>query len=139
MKPKTTFKILIVEDSEIFNQLLTNQLKWYAGEIIYSPETEIEISSYRTAEECLDNLDESVDLAFVDYYLDDGKTAMDVIGKIKEVNFDCRIYIVSQAKEVKGHVALLRSIDFLYKDHYSLPRICFITEELIKEKLKIIN
>jgi response regulator of citrate/malate metabolism len=139
MKPKNTFRILVLEDSEFFNQLLTNQLKWYTGEVIYREDVNLEIHSYKTAEECLANLNEEVDLAFVDYYLDEGKTAMDVIGKIKEMNYDCRIFIISQTKEVKGHVALLNSIDFLYKDNYSLPRICFITEEIMKEKLRTIN
>ena len=139
MKSKNTFRILVLEDSELFNQLLTNQLKWYVGEISYREGVNLEINSYKTAEECLANLTNEVDLAFVDYYLDEGKTAMDVIGKIRETNLDCRIFIVSQTKEVKSHVDLLRPIEFLYKDHYSLPRICFITEEIMNEKLRTIN
>jgi CheY-like chemotaxis protein len=135
MKSENTFRILVVEDSELFNQLLTNQLKWYAGEIIYTKGLDIEIVSYKSVEQCLANLQEGVDVAFVDYYLNDGKTAMDIIGKIREINLDCRIFIVSQTREVKSHVDLLRPIEFLYKDQYSLPRICFITEELMKEKL----
>lgn len=139
MKTKKTFRILIVEDSELYNQLLTHQLQWYAGEVIYRSDVEIKINSFKTAEECLTNLNDEVDIAFVDYYLDDGKTAMDVIGKIKEVNYDCRIFILSQVREVGGHVALLNEIDFLYKDNYSMPRVCFITEEVMKEKLQTIN
>ena len=139
MNAQKTFRILIVEDNDLFNDLLTAQLKWFAGEVAYYKNVKLEISSYLSAEECLSQMKDKTDIAFVDYYLDNEKTAMDIIGKIKEQNFNCKIFILSQVKEVQEHVALLRAVDFLYKDNYSVPRICFITEEILKEKLRTIN
>jgi DNA-binding response OmpR family regulator len=139
MNTQKTFRILIVEDNDLFNELLTAQLKWFAGEVAYYKNVKLEIKSYLSVEQCLSEMKDEADIAFVDYYLGNGKTAMDIIGKIKEQNLDCKIFILSQVKEVQDHVALLRAVDFLYKDNYSVPRICFITEEILKEKIRTIN
>lgn len=141
MNTQKQFRVLVVEDSEFFNQFITNQLKWYLGEIAYQQGCNLEIDSFRSADECLHNLKQDTDLAFIDYYLEDGKTAMEVIEGLKEKNIDCKVIILSQKRTVKSALEAHSEfpVNFIYKDDNVLHKSCFISEELLNDKLRAIN
>lgn len=142
MTTQKQFRILVVEDSEFFNHLLTNQLNWYVGEIALHKDCELKIDSCKSVEECLPTIKEDTDVAFVDYYLDDGKSALGIIKKLKEKNPDCKIVVISQAGDARNAVNSMKKdfpIDFIYKDDNALSKSCFFAEEIIREKLKTVN
>lgn len=142
MNDKKHFKILIAEDNPFYNQLLTNQLKWYTGEKALHEDWELEIDSCSNTGECMLSINEKTDLAFIDYYLEDGKTALGIIRKLKEKSPDCKIIVLSQAPDAKNMVQSLKEkmlIDFIYKDNNALPKTCFLAEELMNEKSRTIH
>lgn len=140
MNPKKKFRVLVVEDSEVFNQFLTNQLKWYLGEIALHQDCDLEIDSFRSADECLENMKEDTDIAFVDYYLGEGKTGMDIVSQLKLRNNRCKVVVLSQKRTVRTEVASEDSdVEFVFKDDNVLHKSCFISEDMLNEKLKSIN
>lgn len=141
MNAQKHFRILVVEDSEFFNQFLTNQLKWYLEDIAMHQGCSLEIDSFRTSYDCLKNLKEDTDVAFIDYFLEDGKTGMEVIESLKRKNAGCRIVVLSQKHSVDSAVNILKKypVDYIYKDDNVFHKSCFITETLLNDKCRTVN
>lgn len=138
MSTSNQFRILIVEDNEFFNRLLTNQLQWYAGEIAMSKNCRLNIDSYVNMDDCLQNLRYDTDMAFIDYYMGDEKTSVDIIKKLEEKSPACKVIVISQSHDAKSAVNAFQGIpvEFLYKDMNALPKSCFIAEEAMNDKLR---
>jgi len=138
---KKQFRILVVEDSQFFNELLIRQLEWYTADIASNNDCKIDIDSFMNATDCLNNLKEDTDVAFLDYYLEDGKTAVDIVKQLNKKNRNCKVIILSHAQDAKKAVSLLKrhSVDFIYKDENALSEICSVAGDLIKSKLKKMN
>lgn len=130
------FRIIILEDNEVYNTMLTRQLEHYSAVLGMEKNCRFEIQSYTSASDCLRNLKNDTDIAFIDYYLD-GITAADVIKEIKEKCWDCKVIIMSQAINIKNssisHIE--GAIDFIYKDTNALPKSCFILEDIVNSSL----
>lgn len=133
MPDQKVFRIIILEDSEFFNDLLTRQLEHYAAILSMEKNCRFEIHSYTSPSDFIRNLKNDTGVAFVDYYLGNGITGADMIKKIREKCWDCKIVIVSQARNVKitSLAATDASIDFIFKDINVLPKCCFILEDSV--------
>lgn len=129
---KKTFRIVVLEDSEFFNDLLTKQLEQYTGMLAMERNCLFEIHSYTSPADFIRNLKNDTDIAFVDYYLGNGVTGLDILKKIRQKCWDCKVVILSQARNIKT-AAISRSVgvtDFIFKDVNALPRSCFIIDDL---------
>lgn len=137
IKEQKTFKILIVEDNEFFNKMLTKQIEHYTSILGMEKNCRFEIQSYTSAGDCLRNLRNDTDIAFVDYYLGDGLTGADIAKEIKEKCWDCKVIIMSQVKNMKtSSISLTEgAIDFIFKDKNALPKSCFILEDIVDANL----
>ncbi len=127
-----TFKIVVLEDNEFYNRLLTKQLQNYTDIIAAQKNYSFEVSSYLHAVDCLTNFKADTDVAFIDYYLGD-ITGLEIIKKIKEKCPDCKIIIISQVRNVKTTRATLAegALEYIFKDRNALARSCFIVEDII--------
>jgi DNA-binding NtrC family response regulator len=134
---KQLFRIVVVEDSEFFNNLLTRQLQNYVDTLALDNNCRFEIQSYTSAADALRNLNEDTDIAFVDYYLGNGFTADDVLDKFKQKCRNCKVVVISQVRNMKTSIMSISkgAIDFIFKDINALPRACFIVEDLVDQKL----
>ena len=127
------FRIVILEDSEFFNELLTRQIEHYADILAMEKNCRFEIQSYTSENDFIRNLKNDTDIAFVDYYLGNGITGSDMIKKIRERCWDCKVVIVSQVRNIKTISIPLKdeTIDFVFKDNNALPKCCFILEDIV--------
>jgi len=134
---KKVFKIIVLEDSEFFNDLLTKQLEQYTASLAMDKNCLFDIQSFTSSNDCLRNLKNDTDIAFVDYYLGNGITGSDVLKKIKEKCWDCKVVIISQVKNVKttGVAISEGAMDFIFKDINALPKSCFIVEDIVDSRL----
>lgn len=131
------FKIAILEDSELFNDILTRQIEYFTRTLAMERNFTFEIRTYTSPSDFVRNLKNDTDIAFVDYYLGDGVTATEIIHKIRERCWDCKVVIVSQVRNIKTiSIPLMdETIDFIYKDGRALSRCCFILEDLVNSGL----
>ena len=127
------FRVLILEDSEIFNEMLTRQIEHYATILAMEKNCRFEIQSYTSPDDFIRNLKNDTDIAFVDYYLENGITGSDMIQKIRERCWDCKVVIVSQIRNIKTISIPLsdETIDFVFKDTNVLSKCCFILEDIV--------
>lgn len=101
------FKIFVVEDDDWYNRLLVHQLS-------LNPDYEIE--SFTTGKACIDNLNKEPDVVTLDYRLPDMK-GLEVLKKIKEINEDIQVILISEQNEIEVVVELLKygGYDYIVK------------------------
>jgi DNA-binding NtrC family response regulator len=138
MKTQNHFNIVVLEDSEFYNNILSRKLQNHTSAIAFGKDFSFDIYSYTNINDCLCNLNSNTDIAFVDYYLGDSKNALHIIKKIKQKCSNCKIIIISQSKSIKASLQVINEgvYDFIYKDNTALMRSCYIVEKIIDERLR---
>jgi DNA-binding NtrC family response regulator len=138
MNSQIQFKIVILEDSDFYNKILTRQLQHYTGEIAFDKGYNFDIQSYTSVNDCLRNLKTDTDIAIVDFYLGESKNALDILKIIKQTCTDCKVIIISQAQNVETYYKTLNegAYHFIYKDSEALAKCCFIVEDIINERIR---
>lgn len=137
MEDKKQFKIVVLEDNEFFNHLLTRKLENFTEELAMDKnDCEFEIQSFTNARDCVQNINPDTDVAFVDYYLDN-TTALDLLQKIKEKCRKCKIIIISQIDNLKTayQTMLEGAYEFILKDQRALSKTTEIVEDLVNSRL----
>ena len=98
------FQVFVVEDNDWYNQLLVHTL---------SLNPDYQVHSYQNGKDCLDNLDKGPDLITLDYRLPD-MTGIDVLRRIKNVNPDIQVIMISEQADIDVVVDLLKEGAFDY-------------------------
>ncbi|HTA61751.1 MAG TPA: response regulator [Bacteroidia bacterium] len=137
MKTQNHFKIVVLEDSEFYNNILSQKLQNYIKPISIDKEYSFDIQSYTNLNDCLYNLHVDTDIAFVDFYLGDSKNALFVLKKIKQKCLNCKVVVISQSKSAITEIQTISegAVEFINKDNDALIRSCYIAEDIINERL----
>ncbi len=138
MKTQNQFEIVVLEDNDFYNTVLTRQLQNYVGNIALDKGFEFNIHSYTNPTDCVKNLKPETDVAIVDYYLGDSKNASDIIKVIKQKCLDCKVIIISRVKNIKTSYQTLNegAVSFIYKDRGALIQSCMLVEDIINQRLQ---
>ena len=101
------FKIFVVEDDEWYNRLLVHNL---------SLNPDYEIQSFIDGKSCLQNLNQNPDVITLDYRLPDMK-GLEVLKKIKDINEDIQVVLISEQDDIEVVVELLKegAYDYIVK------------------------
>ncbi|MBA3899596.1 MAG: hypothetical protein H0X62_05180 [Bacteroidetes bacterium] len=126
-------KIVILEDSEFYNSILTKQIRSFTEVLAESGKVAFDIQSYTYAQDCLRNLKEDVNIVFSDYYLGNGTNASDVLKQVKEICGNCQFVVLSQTEDESIVQKLIDNGAFavLHKDRDALPKSCMIIEDIL--------
>lgn len=132
------FKIVVLEDNEFYNTILTRHLKNYINEMDVDKDVTIDIESYTNANDCIRNLKSDTDIAIVDYYLGENKNALDILKTIKKKCDHCKVIIISQFKNLKTYYQTLNegAYHFIFKDRNALSKSCFAVEDILNESIR---
>jgi two-component system response regulator AtoC len=105
--PEKPFKIFVVEDNEWYNKLLVYTL---------SLNPDYEIKSFLNGRDLLKDLHESPDIITLDYQLPD-MTGLDLFNKIRQVNSDAQVILISEQSDIDMVVTLLKmgAVDYITK------------------------
>jgi DNA-binding NtrC family response regulator len=123
------YLIFVVEDNEWYNRLLVHQL---------SLNPDYQIVSFTSGKDCIDNLDKEPDVITLDYRLPDMK-GLDVLKKIKAVNEDIQVILISEQNEIDVVVELLKfgAYDYIVKSNEIRERLLNTVNNIRKgDKLK---
>lgn len=114
-KVQSSFRIFVVEDDPWYSELLAYHLN-------HNPE--YEVHCFSTAKDCLSNLYQGPEVICLDYSLPDG-TGEEVLKKIKQLNPDLQVVIISGQEDIKTAVELLKlgAYDYIVKDDDTRERL----------------
>lgn len=134
--PTHNTKIFVVEDDPIYQRMIK-----YLMEL--NPDHEVHVFS--TGEECLQQLDKHPNIISLDYSLPD-MTGEEVLRKIKAVNQDIHVLILSGQQDVATAVKLLKSgaFDYITKDNETKERLLNAVRHIknqkdLKEEVKMLR
>jgi two-component system, OmpR family, response regulator len=120
MTQKNKIKLFLVDDDAIYLKLL---------EIEFLENTDFDIETYSTGENCLRNISRNPDLIILDYYLDGvDKTAMngiDTLDKIKAVNPDIPVVMLSSQDKIDVAISCMhhKAFDYVVKSETAFLRL----------------
>jgi len=120
MKTGNKIKIVIVEDDIYYNKMLTKYVSTVCNSSLINKQ-DLEIKSYLTAHDCIENLEDDTDIMILDYYLynkdeKDELGGADVLKEVKKHCPDCKVIIISAQTEPDVAVALMRQGIYEYVD-----------------------
>jgi len=137
---KRDIRIVIVEDNPYYNRRLTK----YVGTICSSDffqDYDFEISSYSSAHECIEEMQEDVDILLLDYFLfnedeDDVLTGADVLNETRRFAPDCKVIVLSGLKSPSRILQLKRDgiYAFVDKNVSSINRVGALLQSILKEE-----
>lgn len=123
------FKIFVVEDDDWYNRLLVHHLS-------LNPDYQIE--SFTNGKDCIDNLSKEPDVVTLDYRLPDMK-GLEVLKRIKEINDEIQVILISEQSEIDVVVELLKfgAYDYIVKSRDIRERLLNTVNNIRKgDKLK---
>jgi len=120
-----TFKIFVVEDDEWYNRLLVYNL---------SLNPDYEIQSFSDGKSCLENLHQKPNVITLDYRLPDTK-GLDVLKKVKEIDEDIQVILISEQEDIEVVVELLKqgAYDYIVKSKDIRERLLNTVNNIRKE------
>lgn len=130
------FKIVILEDNLFYNKLLKKQLDDYFENLGVLTNTVFSVKSFTNTKDFIENISENTDVALLDFYLEDGETALKVMEKIKQRSKNCKVIIISGIKNIDSYhkTSWMGAVDFIAKDRTAPLRTCRIIEAIYSEK-----
>ncbi|HRG59276.1 MAG TPA: hypothetical protein PK323_09985 [Bacteroidia bacterium] len=137
----TNFKIVILEDDDFYNRVLTHFLKKNLEDLGMIKGFTVNISSYTSYRDCCLNLQKDIDIVFSDYYLNDGFSASLLVEELHKKGINCKIIIMSRLQNIQTSIApfLNGTAEFIQKNKMSLKRCLDISEAILIERLSEFN
>lgn len=120
-------KIFIVDDNEMFSQMLSDHL---------SENAQFTISTFQTGEDCIKNLYINPDLVILDYYLNDkSKEAADgleILSEIKKYNESIHVIMLSGQEHygIALQTIAKGAAQYVIKDDHAFEKITAYLQEL---------
>lgn len=140
---KQSIKIVIVEDDKYMNNLLTKYVATLCHEKVY-PQLKFEIKTFLTAHDCIEQLEDDLDIMLLDYYLinDEEEEVLNGADVLKEVHKycpDCRVIVISELREAHEVVQLVKSgiYEYIDKNVNSKDRVGSVLQKAISEMQEV--
>lgn len=132
-------KIVLVEDDLYYNKALKKYIETICNESVYH--ASFDIKSYTNAHECIEELEDDLDIIILDYYLinleeDDVLTGGDVVDVVNEHCKDCEIVMISSQKddEITQDMKSKGISEYIDKNLNSKNRIGSVIQKILREK-----
>ncbi len=137
---KKKINVLVVEDNEYYNQLLTGALTKSIRSLPGNSRFEMSFHSFTDSQECVKKIKShrlSYDdtIAFVDYYLGNGINGEHIQKILKEQNNDTLVILLSQSKNIKQKTKQNNSSYFVVKDAFAPALCCLYLEQYLESKM----
>lgn len=137
-QPKPTINLWIIEDNEFYIQLLRTRLSNYLYPICNDLNMELNIASFTNANNARANYHNKIDIVFLDYYLGNDVTGLEIMKELLKRSPNAHIIIMSQVKSLNTSLVTLLdgAKEFIHKDKNAITKSCFSAEEFIRKKVK---
>jgi CheY-like chemotaxis protein len=137
---KKTINVLVMEDNEYYNSLLTKALKQSIHTLQPTEKYKLVLHSFTNSLECIrkiksSDLVKNDTIAFVDYYMNNGVNGAHIIKLLKEQNNDTMVILLSHSRAVAEKSKLNNHNFFVSKDSSAPALCCLYLEQFIENKI----
>ncbi len=131
------FKIVILEDSAFYNKLLKKQFDDYFENLGVVTSCAFSVTTFTNTKDFIENLNENTDVVLLDFYLENGETALTVMEKIRKKCNKCKVIIISGAGNIHSYYLKFwnEACDFISKDGTAPLRTCRAIEAIYSKKI----
>lgn len=139
---KKTINVLVIEDNEYYNNLLSNSLQQSINSILLKGEYRLILRSFTNAADYIrkiksQELQCSDAIIFLDYYLGNGLNAAHIIKLLREQSCDTMVVLLSQSRNVKEKASQSQYDYFVVKDSLA-PALCSLyLKQFIENKFSV--
>jgi len=125
---KETINVLVIDDSEYYNNLLSNVIQQRVSSLLFKGKYQLVLRSVTDANDYVKKIESGVldcrnTIVFVDYYLGKGINASHIINVLKEHRCDPMVILISQSREVREKNKEFHFDYFVEKDNLA-PALC---------------
>jgi len=122
----SVMKIFVVEDDDWYSEFISYNLQL---------DDDHEIVKFQNGKDCLDRLKENPDIITLDYQLPDLK-GEEILRRIKDINPDIEVIIISEQEKIETAVELLKlgAFDYIVKSKDIRDRLLNVLRNIKKQK-----
>ncbi|MBD3637526.1 MAG: response regulator [Crocinitomicaceae bacterium] len=128
-------KVVVLEDNEFYNKLLSKKLHACIEQIEMELACTVDLISFTSVDDLLTNLEtiQQIDVAFIDYYLGDQLSGLDMMKTILNYHPQCSVVVFSrsQNKMIEQDNLNNGALEFIQKDRKALKKLVNIFEDLV--------
>jgi len=139
---KETINVIVIDDNEYFNSLLSNALQQSVSSILFKGRHQLVMRSFTNGDEYIRKLNSGElkcndTVVFIDYYLGDSLNASHIVKLLRENSCEIMIVLMSQSKEVREKVELPNYDYFVVKDKFAPALCCLYLKQFIENKFSV--
>ena len=137
MKNYPHFKIVILEDNDFYNKLMSKYIKAYVARCALLKRFTFELTSFTTYSDCARNFQNDVSIILTDYFLNDGYSALSILELVKKRGVDCKVIVLSQIQDITTSICTLLegAYEFIPKNRSALQKSGNMIEAIINQSL----
>ncbi len=141
MKNYPHFKIVILEDNDFYNKLMSKYIKTYIARCALLKRFTFELASFTTYTDCARNFHNDVNIILTDYFLNDGYSALSILELVKKRGIDCKVIVLSQIQDITTSICTLLegAYEFIPKNKAALEKSGHMIEDIISQSLQSKN
>lgn len=138
METRQHYKIVIMEDNDFYNKIITRYLKNYLDNLALSKGFTFDMQSFTNYDDFARNFTQDTTVVLTDYYLNDGYNALHVLEQIRRKDSQCKVVVLSQMQNMFTSIypLLEGACEFIHKDKKALEKSAYVIEEIINEQMK---
>lgn len=134
MKNTTHLKIAVLDDSEFYSRYLAKQLEAY--EPYFTFENKPSLQWFVSTDAFLESFSSNIDIAFIDFFLDNGLTALDILPRLRRIAPDCEFVVISQQQKARHELEVSgETVPFILKNADAAMRGRLILHDLMSRVL----
>lgn len=138
MKNYPHFKIVVLEDNDFYNKLMSKYIKNHINLLALLKGFTFDVISFTSYTEYSRNFSNDINIILADYYLNDGFCALHVLDLVKKRGLNCKVIVLSHIQNINTAICTILegAYEFIPKNKKTLEKSGIIIEDIISQDLK---
>lgn len=137
METRQYFKIVIVEDNDFYNRIVSRYLKNYLDNLSLAKQFNFDLQSFTSFDDFSRNYTADTTIVLSDYYLNNGYNALHVLEVVRKADSNAKVIVLSQMQNMFTSIypLLEGACEFIHKDKKALEKSVYVIEEILNENI----
>lgn len=137
MKNPLDFRISILDDNYLYGSFVNVSIKNHIESTWFADRLRLNLQLYTNPVDFLHNNANGLDIAVVDYLLNNDYNGIQVMEELHEKCPDCSVLLISAHTNINTSLlSILKGAQtFIPKDRQAIPNICYTIESILERKI----